>query len=635
MADDAHERGRAGPVGHGYEAAGEAPERRKRPAASPAAAASPQRDAREDLAHDPLGGQRRDVGRADHRRDHLDHVRAHQLEPGGHLAAGRQQLEQRHAAGLGRAGARREGRVEHVDVHGQERRSRPDALDRLRHHGLDPALADVVHEEARDAALGLPGEDVLAGPVAAQPDLDVALRRHQARLDELVHRRPVRLAHPEDLGARVRVGVEVDQPDRAVRRARTPARRDRDRVIAAEHDRDRAGGHHLAHRLGDRAVRAHMVGGQHGRVAVVDDAQLRERVDPRLQVRPRRAARGPDGARGEARAGAVGRPRRRWGADDRHVGPLEVARVLRQRRAAEAERPGEVRLLAVAAPALERIDHVRSASRCCRTAARMRVSMNGMRSRSERSSSAGMTSSRMREVARTRRGARVGVPGAPVERRELAEEVPALQLGAPLAADQHLGRPLEDHVQLVSSCPTGATITSPSTASRISPGRLHQAQLVGRQPVEERHERDDRVAAELGRHPRVGDVAVAARGRPADAPRARSQRSRGTPSTRSTASSSVVWFITQRRMAKLAVQPRAGHEPRPLLLERVDERPVAAVELVLVGRVGEAPAQADDPERAAARPARASSLSSIRRRASSAMSSERSIAARNASRPKY
>jgi hypothetical protein len=42
-----------------------------------------------------------------------------------------------------------------------------------------------VHEERLDAALALPGELLLARPVAMQTDLDVALRRDEARFDEV------------------------------------------------------------------------------------------------------------------------------------------------------------------------------------------------------------------------------------------------------------------------------------------------------------------------------------------------------------------------------------------------------------------------------------------------------------------
>ena len=92
-----------------------------------------------------------------------------------------------------------------------------------------------------------------------------------------------------------------------------------DRVVAAEHDRDQAGVEHLADGRLDCGVRARRVGRQDGRVAVVDDPQLRERVDLRLEVRARRAARGADRARAEARPGPVGDEVVGRRADDRDV----------------------------------------------------------------------------------------------------------------------------------------------------------------------------------------------------------------------------------------------------------------------------------------------------------------------------
>ncbi len=51
-----------------------------------------------------------------------------------------------------------------------------------------------------DPVLALPCELGLAGPVAAQPDLDVARSRDVPVADEPVHRRSVRELDAEDLG---------------------------------------------------------------------------------------------------------------------------------------------------------------------------------------------------------------------------------------------------------------------------------------------------------------------------------------------------------------------------------------------------------------------------------------------------
>src|SRR6185503_10306546 len=147
-----------------------------------------------------------------------------------------------------------------------------------------------------------PGELPLAGPVAAQADLHVALRRNLAGFDQPEHRRPVRELDAEDLAAGVRVRVEVDEADRA------PAGGDGanvglgDRMVAAEHDWQKPRVTDLADELLDRRVALHRVGGQHGSVAEVDDPQLLEGVDLRLEVWAGRARRRPDRARAESGA---------------------------------------------------------------------------------------------------------------------------------------------------------------------------------------------------------------------------------------------------------------------------------------------------------------------------------------------
>ena len=284
-------------------------------------------------------------------------------EPGRRCAAGPQEVARRHPAGLRGARARRERRLQDVDVHGQKDRSRSHALDRVRHHLLNADLANLVHEEAGDPTLGLPGEHLLARPVAPQADLDVALRRHQTGLDQAVHRRAVGPLHPEDRGAGVGVAVEVDEPHRSVPQRTGTHVGLADRVIPAQHDRDGPGGDHLADGLGDCPVRSAGVAGQHWRVAEVDDPQLREGVDLRLQVRAGRAAGGPDRSRREPGPGAVGHAVVGRRADDGHVGVLQVTPILGHRHPAEAERSGEIRLLAVLAPALQRVDH-RATFRC-------------------------------------------------------------------------------------------------------------------------------------------------------------------------------------------------------------------------------------------------------------------------------
>jgi hypothetical protein len=68
----------------------------------------------------------------------------------------------------------REGRVENIDVDGEEDRPGADELDARTHDLANAEIPEVVHEEARDPALRLPDELGLPRPVAAQTDLDIA-----------------------------------------------------------------------------------------------------------------------------------------------------------------------------------------------------------------------------------------------------------------------------------------------------------------------------------------------------------------------------------------------------------------------------------------------------------------------------
>ena len=161
----------------------------------------------------------------------------------------------------------------------------------------------------------------------------------------------------EHLGPGVRVGVEMDETERAVLPGAGANVRLRDRVVAAEHDRNRARGDDLADRPLDRFVCSCGVGREHRRVAVVDHPQLSHRVHLRLEMRPRRAARGANRARAEARARPIRDQVVGGCADDRHVDAFELGRVLGVGKRAEREQARVVGLLAVPPPALERVDH--------------------------------------------------------------------------------------------------------------------------------------------------------------------------------------------------------------------------------------------------------------------------------------
>ena len=155
------------------------------------------------------------------------------------------------------------------------------------------------------------------------------------------------------------MGVEVDEADRAVASGDSAYVRLRNRVVAAEDDRNDAGVHHLPDQPLDGPVRSLWIGRQHGRVAEVDDPQLFERVDPSFKMRAGRTARRSDRARREPCPGPVGDEVVGRGAHDRHVDAVELGRVLGIGRAAKAQQPGVVRLVREAerAPPLERVDH--------------------------------------------------------------------------------------------------------------------------------------------------------------------------------------------------------------------------------------------------------------------------------------
>jgi hypothetical protein len=128
-------------------------------------------------------------------------------------------------------------------------------------------------------------------------------------------------------------------------------------VVAAEHDRDRAGSEHLADRRLDRLVRARRVTRNDRRVSEVDHLQLREGVDLHLEVRALRGACGADRPWPEASSRPVRDEVVRRRADDRDVDAFELGGILRVGQAAEGEQARIVGFLAVGAPPLERVDH--------------------------------------------------------------------------------------------------------------------------------------------------------------------------------------------------------------------------------------------------------------------------------------
>ena len=238
-----------------------------------------------------------------------------------------------------------------------------------------------MHEETADPALTLPGELLLAGPVAAEPDLHVAARVDEHSVLEPVHRRPVRELDAEDLGARVRMRVEVDEADRAARRAGADIRLG-DRVVAPEDDGQDAHGDDLGDGLLDRLLGGDCVGWENGRVAEVHDPELLERIDAGLEMRPRRAARCADRARPVAGAGPVGDEVVGGRPHDGDVRSGELGRILRVGLSSIREEAGEVGLFAVAPPASEGVEHGAILSVCespARVSAALQTDSRGVR----------------------------------------------------------------------------------------------------------------------------------------------------------------------------------------------------------------------------------------------------------------
>ena len=110
--------------------------------------------------------------------------------------------------------------IEHVDVDREEHRAVADDLrpSRSTTASMPRSRTSCMKNDVIPCSR-LPRELRLARPVAAQPDLHVALRVDDAVPHEPVHRRAVRDLDAEHLRARVGVRVEVDEADGTVRRA--------------------------------------------------------------------------------------------------------------------------------------------------------------------------------------------------------------------------------------------------------------------------------------------------------------------------------------------------------------------------------------------------------------------------------
>ena len=207
---------------------------------------------------------------------------------------------------------------------------------------VEATLADLGHLVGAHVLLGHPGQRLRLGPVAAQPDLEEPVAAQRTRLDQPPHRLAVAVERAERDVAGVGVRVEVDHRDPAEAEVPGHAGRvgQRDRVVAAEHQRDRA-------RRGDGVDRLLELRPAPARSPPAASPRRRRRR-PGCPAARRPAARGAAASRRAAGSRPAGWPRPEPGA-----GPVRGAAVerrpddhhvrRRQRRRRRRGRPGRRR----------------------------------------------------------------------------------------------------------------------------------------------------------------------------------------------------------------------------------------------------------------------------------------------------
>ena len=186
-------------------------------------------------------------------------------------------------------------------------------------------------------------EVVLAVHRSADADLDEPLAVDEPFLDGAAERRAVKVLAAEVLVPGVDVRVELHQRERAVPLRQRAQDRQRDRVVAADHDRPRAGVGDRADPRLDRLVALLDADRRRVDVADVGDVQPIERRDLlEVAVRPDQRRLRADLARPEPRARPVRRAAVVRHADDRDV---EAVRILDVRQPHERRRLREARRL--------------------------------------------------------------------------------------------------------------------------------------------------------------------------------------------------------------------------------------------------------------------------------------------------
>ena len=187
---------------------------------------------------------------------------------------------------LGRAGAGRERRVDHVDVEAEERGRVADALAHAARvlRGVHRAQLARPPRTSKPSARASERSDARVQR-AAHAGQQRALRAQQPLLHRAPERRAVEVALAVVLVPRVGVRVEQHQRDRAVDRGMRAQLAEHDRVVAAQHERHDAGAH-------DRLERRRRSGRRCARRCRASRRGRPGRPPTACRTRPRRAAGG-------------------------------------------------------------------------------------------------------------------------------------------------------------------------------------------------------------------------------------------------------------------------------------------------------------------------------------------------------
>ena len=190
--------------------------------------------------------------------------------------------------------------------------------ERLVQAGVEAARADLGHLEGAHPLLGHPVQRLGPRPVAAQPDLQEPVAARRAGLDQPAHRLAVAVERAElDVaGVGVRVEVHDRHPAVAVLAGDPGDVGQGDRVVAAEHDRDRAGSWRpRATASVSAASDRSMSPGGISTSPASSTRRSRSGVDPQREVRPgavvRRGSRSTGSPAGRTGCPAGARCRRR------------------------------------------------------------------------------------------------------------------------------------------------------------------------------------------------------------------------------------------------------------------------------------------------------------------------------------